>query len=175
MSRQNGYQEPKRDPEDQELHSMNVRRQREQEKAPEALKYIAEPGGEVKAPVDGLDWLSSKSISTANFESEDVRSREWVIEFMGLLSRLERPTTDGLQGHLRAVAFDDPDRTEKPLSPSERLLIEGAGEVGKEASTRAKGGWATETATADTRESIVRNPDDNGNSQRGGILSRIRG
>lgn len=176
MSRRNGHQEPKRDPEDQELHGVNVRRPPDDEgRGPETLKFIAEPDDEVEPPVDGLGWLSGKSISTANFEEEDVRSREWVIEFYALLSQLERPTAEGLSGHRRAWAFDDPDATAEPLSPTEQLQVHGAGEVGKEAATRAKEGWATETGTADTRESIVRNPDDEGQDSRGGILSRIRG
>ena len=166
----------KRSREDQEVHQLNMqRREDDDRRAPETLKYIADPSEEVEPPVDGLDWVSSKSTSTSNLKEEDVRSREWVIEFMQLLSRLERPTTDGLSGHLRAYAFDDPEETDQPLSPSEKLRIEGAGEVGKEASTRARDGWATETATADTKESIVQTKDDEDGNTRGGLLSSMRG
>lgn len=175
--RRNGH-EPKRDPEDQELHGANVSRRRrapEDDEAPEALKYMADPADAVEAPVDGLEWLNSKSTSTSKFTPEDTESREWVIEYDIMLAKQPYPTEEGLSGHLRAWAADDAEAAEDPLSTAEILQIEAAAETGKEASTRAREGWASETALSDTRESIVRNPDDDrGGSNRGGLMSRLR-
>jgi len=174
-----GRPEPKRDPEDQEFHGVNMQRRRRAEdesEAPEALKYIADPSDEVEAPVDGLEWLNSKSTSTAKFTPEDTESREWVIEYDILLAKQPWPTEEGLTGHLRAWAADDPGEAKQPLSTAEILQIEAAAETGKEAATRAREGWASETALADTRESIVRNPDEDGSGgSRGGLMSRLRG
>jgi len=177
MSRRQTGTDRKRDPEDQELHGANVSRRRpEDDDAPEALKYMADPSDDVEAPVDGLEWLNSKSTSTSKFTPEDTESREWVIEYDILLAKQPYPPKEGLTGHLRAWAADDPTEAKDPLSTAEILQIEAAAETGKEASTRAREGWASETALSDTRESIVRNPDDErgGSGKRGGLMSKLR-
>lgn len=176
--RQNGQSDgPKRDPEDQRVVESGLSRRREEpNRAPETLKFIAEPSDQVDPEVDGLGWLSSKSTSTSRFTPEDTESREWVIEYDILLAKQPYPTQEGLSGHLRAWAANDPSEDKDPLSVADILQVEAAAETGKEASTRAREGWATETATADTRESIVRNEDvDDSGSSRGGLMSKLRG
>jgi len=138
--------------------------------APETLKYVSKPE-DIESPIEALEWINSKSTSTANFDPEDVRSKEWVLEYHQLMARMERPPDYGISGHLRAFVYDDVSEYRKPLKPSERLEVEGFTEVGKESSTRSKDGWGVETSTKDTKESIVRGEDQNGS---GGILGRLK-
>lgn len=152
-------------------HDNNLsRRTDEDTQAPETLKYISEPEESVDSPTDALKWINSKSASTANLTEEDVRSKDWILEYHQLLSRMEHPPEYGLTGHLRAWAYDDTAEYRKPLSSSKLLETEGYTEIGKEATTRSKGGWGVETSTRDTKESIVRNDEESG----GGILARLR-
>lgn len=153
-------------------HSSNLARPpNDDDQQPQTLKYVSEPE-DVDTPLDQLEWINSKSASTANFEEEDVRSKEWVLEYHQLIAKMARPPEYGLTGHLRAWAFDNQDAFEKPLAPDEELDVEGFSEIGKEASTRSKEGWGVETSTRDTKESIVR--DGSGNNS-GGLLGKLRG
>lgn len=139
--------------------------------APETLKYVSKPE-DIDSPLESLEWINSKSTSTANLSEEDVRSKEWVLEYHQLMSRMERPPEYGVTGHLRAYVYDDVDEYKKPLKSTEALEVEGYTEVGKESSTRSKDGWGVETSTRDTTESIVR--DDDSKNSSGGILGRFR-
>jgi len=140
--------------------------------APETLKYVSKPE-DIQSPVEALEWINSRSTSTTNLSQADVRSKEWVIEYHRLMAKAQLPPPYGMTGHLRAWVYDDPNEYQLPLTPGDELETEGFSEIGKESSNRSKEGWATETATRDTKESIVR--DDSEESSSGGILSRIRG
>jgi len=154
-----------------ELHASQLGGGQNGNNAPETLKYVSKPE-DIDSPIEALEWINSKSTSTANLDPEDVRSKEWVLEYHQLMARFEHPPEYGLTGHLRAYVFDDKDEFAHPLAPSDMLEVEGYTEIGKESTTRSKDGWATETATRDTRESIVRNNEDDSGS---GLLGRIRG
>jgi len=160
------------DQREHEIHTGNLGRpDGNDDKAPQTLKYVSEPE-DIDSPIDALEWINSKSASTANLDPEDVRGKEWVIEYFQLLGRLEHPPEYGLTGPLRAWAYDDKSEHKKPLKPSDRLQVEGYSEVGKEAKTRSKDGWGVETATRDTKESIVRGKDSDSGS--GGLLGRLK-
>lgn len=167
-----GHQEERRQHEEHQIHTQNLGRPggQDDDKAPQTLKYVSEPE-DIDAPIEALEWINSKSASTANLEPEDVRSKEWVLEYFQLLARLEHPPEYGLTGALRAWAYDDKEQFRQPLKPSDRLKTEGFTEVGKEAKTRSKDGWGVETATRDTKESIVRGKEEESS---GGILGRLR-
>lgn len=154
----------------QQRHTANLQGQQDTN-APETLKYVSKPE-DIDSPIEALEWINSKSTSTANLSEEDVRSKEWVLEYHQLMARMERPPEYGITGHLRAYVYDDVQEYKKPLKSSETLEVEGYTEVGKEASTRSKEGWGVETSTRDTKESIVR--DDEQSSGGGGILGRFR-
>ena len=152
-------------------HDMNLGRAADdREDAPRTLEYISEPEESVDSPTDALEWINSKSASTANLSKADVQSKGWVLEYHQLLSRMEHPPVYGLAEHLRAWAYDDREEWRKPLSSEEFLEIEGYTEIGKEATTRSKDGWGVETATRDTKESIVREDND----KSGGLLGKLR-
>lgn len=171
MSRQNGDM---REYERTQLHQSNLGHpQEDDDRAPETLKFIAKPERKVEAPVEGLNWIASKSTSTANFEPEDVRSREWVMEYHSLLSPLEHPPKYGITGHLRAIVFDDFDEYKEPLTPEDYIKMEGMLEVGKENTSRSKRGWGVKETTRDTRESFVHNEDE-GRKARSGLLGRLK-
>lgn len=155
-----------------ERHNQNLARHTDENtKAPETLKYISEPEDSVDSPTNALKWINSKSASTANLSVEDVRSKDWVLEYHQLLARMEHPPEYGLTGHLRAWAYNSRNEYRRPLSSSDLLETEGYTEIGKEATTRSKEGWGVETSTKDTKESIVRDDKDGGS---GGILGRLR-
>jgi hypothetical protein len=156
---------------ERQLHQQNLGSQNGSN-APETLKYVSKPE-DIDSPVEALEWINSKSTSTANLEKEDVRSKEFVIEYNRVMSTANIPPSYGITGHLRAVIYDDLDEFKTPLSTGDIVELEGFAEVGKESSTRSKEGWATETVTKDTTESIVR--DNNKDSKSKGLLGRIRG
>lgn len=139
--------------------------------APETLKYVSKPE-DIDSPVDSLEWINSKSTSTANLEPEDVESKHWVLEYHREFALMDAPPEYGVWGHLRAYAYDDANAFKMPLNPDEHLEAEGYMEVGKESSTRSKDGWGVETSTKDTKESIVR--DEENESSGGGLLGRFR-
>ena len=146
-------------------HNANLQRPGEDDKTPETLKYISQPEEEIESPTEALEWINTKSASTANLSDADVESKPWILEYHQLLSRMEHPPEYGLSGHLRAWAYDDAQEYREPLDPSELVDTEGFAEVGKLALTRSKDGWGVETSIKDTKESIVRD----GDSGKGGI------
>jgi len=157
---------------EKQLHQGNLQMGAEGSNAPETLKYVAKPE-DIESPIDNFDWVNSRSTSTTNLEEEDVRSKEWVIEYHRRMSLAQFPPDYGVSGHLRAYVYDDKAEYQHPMSEADKMGLEGFSEVGKESSMRSKDGWATETATRDTTESIVRDENDDGG--RGGLLGRIRG
>lgn len=152
-------------------HATNLQRPGDDDKTPETLKYISQPEEEIESPTEALEWINTKSASTANLNKEDVQSKPWILEYHQLLSRMEHPPEYGLSGHLRAWAYDAADEYRDPLSTSEMLDVEGFSEVGKLAITRSKDGWGVETSTKDTKESIVRDGKESKSGLRG-LLSR---
>jgi len=155
----------------QQRHDMNLGRpERDGDEAPRTLEYISEPEESVDSPTEALEWINSKSASTTNLTSEDVVSKGWVLEYHQLLSRMEHPPEYGLARHERAWAYDAAEEWRKPLGSEDFLELEGYTEIGKEATARSKDGWGVETATRDTKESIVREDKD----KSGGLLGKIR-
>lgn len=165
-------QEIERRQQRRQIHMNQVSGQAGNSNAPETLKYVSQPE-DIDSPIEALEWINSKSTSTANFEPEDVRSKEWVLEYHQQIARMERPPTYGVKGHLRAYMYDDAGEFKMPLKAEEQLEVEGFTEVGKESSTRSKDGWGVETSTKDTKESIVRDEEQTGG--RGGILGKFTG
>jgi len=156
---------------ERQMHQGNLGAPAQDTNAPETLKFVAKPE-EQDAPIEELEWINNKSTSTANLSEEDIRSKEWVIEYHKEFAVMDHPPVYGITGHRRAFVYDDAEEWKRPMQPAERLEVEGFGEMGKEATTRSKDGWATEVSTRDTKESIVRDEKDSGG---GGLLGRIRG
>lgn len=168
MSQSNG--EYVKEQREHEVHTTNLAGGKNGSNAPETLKYVSKPE-DIDSPIEALEWINSKSTSTANLDPEDVRSKDWVLEYHQLMARFERPPDYGLAGHLRAYVLDDKNEWAEPLAPSDMLEVEGYTEIGKESTTRSKDGWGVETSTRDTRESIVRNDSEESG---GGLLGRFK-
>lgn len=169
MSKKQDRQDEIQEQFEKSMHQGNIQMGQDTN-APETLKYVAKPE-DIDSPVDPLEWINSRSTSTTNASPEDVRSKEWVIEYHRLMSQFERPPEYGVTGPLRAYVCDSAAENKAPLGPNEQLEVEGYSEIGKESSMRSRDGWATETATRDTTESIVRDENEEGSSS--GLLGML--
>jgi len=168
MSKQEDYEQRQMQ---RALHQGNLGGGQGSSNAPETLKYVSQPE-DIESPVESLEWINSKSTSTANLSEEDVQSKKWIVEYHRELAITPYPPENGVTGHLRAYVYDDPDEYRMPLETDKRVETEGFMEVGKESNTRSKDGWGVETSTKDTQESIVR--DDEDKSSGSGILGRFK-
>lgn len=137
---------------------------------PEVLEYVSKLDG-VDTPVESVDWMNNPSASTTKLSEEDTKSREWEIEFYLTMAPQGHPPKEGVTGALRAYVYDEPGESKTPLSQEELMELLGYGTTGKDSAKRSEGGWATETSTRDTNESIIR--DDNGDGGRSGLLGRF--
>lgn len=159
------------------LHSQNLQAPLHEDESggtAEILRYLSKiddlPFG-TDDPVMGQ--LVSKLTSTANLTPEQVKSNEWVREYLLILYFCKRPTKEGMHGSERAWAHDDVDAYRKPLDPEDRMEAETFVTSSKLALTRSEDMAATKEATRTVSESIV-NDDGNNNSSKGGILGRLR-
>ena len=157
---------------ERQMHQQNFGRPNDGSNAPETLKYVTKPE-DIENVIPEMGWVNSTSPSTANFSSDDVKSKEWVIEYARLLAQMQHPPEYGITGHRRAFVYDDVNESKQPLDPGDMTQVEGFAEIGKHALTRGEDGWAVKTSTRDTKESIVH--DENEKNSGGGILSRLRG
>jgi len=159
------------------LHQQNLaptQREGDETTSAEILRYLSEiddlPIG-TDDPVMGQ--LVSKLTSTANLTPEQVRSNEWVQEYLLILYLCKHPTKEGMHSSDRAWAHDDVDAYREPLGAEERMEIEAFVTSTKLALTRSEDMAVTKEATRTVSESIV-NDDQNGGGS-GGILGWLRG
>ena len=120
-----------------------------------------------------MGQLVSKLTSTANLTEAEVRSNEWVREYILILYLSQYPTPDGCHGSWRAWAHDDPDADLEPMDPSRRMQLETLVTTSKLALSRSEDAKVIEEGTRDVSESIVsdQESDDSG----GGIIGKIMG
>lgn len=129
-------------------------------------------------PLDAHDdpvmgQLVSKLTSTSNLTAEQVRSNEWVREYIMLLYLCRFPRPDGAHSEWRAIAHGDGDAEREPLDPEKRMMLETYVQMGKLALSRSEDAKVIEEGTRDVSESIV-NEEGNGDSSGGGILGRLK-
>lgn len=120
-----------------------------------------------------LGQLVSKLTSTANLTSEQVKSNEWVAEYIMLLYLCKFPKKKGLHGSWRGVAHNDPSEELEPLDPEKRMMIESFVNQSKIALTRSEDAKVMEEGTRNISESVVH--DDTQSSSKGGIWGKLRG
>lgn len=120
-----------------------------------------------------LGQLVSKLTSTANLSAEQVRSNEWVFEYILILYLASKPTKDGVHSSDRAWSHDDVDAYRDPLDAEDRLMIESFVSNSKLALTRSEDMAVVKEGTRTVKESIV-NDEGNGGDSSGGILGRLR-
>lgn len=161
------------------LHNANFQGPAPEDKssnAAEILRYLSEiddlPIG-TDDPVMGQ--LVSKLTSTSNLTAEQVRSNEWVREYILILYLSKHPSKDGMHGSDRAWAHDDVNAYREPLDPEDRMAIETFVTSSKLALARSEDMAVPKEATRTVKESIVSDEGKSGGGGSGGILGRIRG
>lgn len=153
------------------FHQDNLSQQ--SDKAAEVLRYISEIDDlpiEADDPVMGQ--LVSKLTSTANLTAEQVRSNEWVREYLLILYLARRPRKEGVHSGWRAWSHDDHTEDIEPLDPEERLQIETSVSMTKLALTRSEDMEGVKESTRNRSESYVHEDGDGGG--KGGILGKIK-
>lgn len=139
----------------------------------EILRYLSEiedlPIG-TEDPIMGQ--LVSKLTSTANLSAEQVKSNEWVREYLLILYLCKHPTKEGMHTSDRAWSHDDVDAYREPLDAEDRMAIESFVTSSKLALTRSEDMAATKEATRTVNESIV-NDDSKSTNSGNGLLGRI--
>lgn len=158
-----------------QYHSNNLAAPDEQDgEAAEILRYIADVED---LPVDENDevmqQLVSRLVSTANLSKEQVRSHEWVVEYILVLYLSMNPPKYGLHGHERAIVHDDVNAEREPLEVNQRMMLEAFTTNAKFASTRSEDFKAVEETTRNVQESVVHDEEGQG-SDSGGIMGMIR-
>lgn len=156
-----------------QMHQQNLSGGQEDGETAEILRALSEiddlpinPGGDRV-----LGQLVSKLTSTANLTAEQVRSNEWVREYILILYLSKYPSEDGVHGSERAFVHDDMDAAREPMDAERRAELEAFIPTSKLALTRSEEAKVIEESTRNVNESIV-NDGEGGNSG-GGILGRL--
>lgn len=120
-----------------------------------------------------MGQLISKLASTTNLTAEEVRSNEWVREYILILYLCKFPTDEGMHGAWRGWAHGDQNAAREPLDPETRMMLEAHVTNSKLALKRSEEAKVIEESTRHRSESFVH--DDGGeDSGGGGILGRLR-
>lgn len=119
-----------------------------------------------------MGQLVSKLTSTANLTSEQVRSNEWIREYLLVLYLCKFPPEEGMTGAWRGWAHGSADAERQSLDPEKRTMIEAFVSSSKLALSRSEDFTAVEESVRNVSESVVHDEGDGGSS--GGILGRIR-
>lgn len=162
----------------QQFHMANAKTStgRSNSDAAEILTTLSEIDDLPIAPEDDpvMGQLVSKLTSTANLSPEEVRSNEWVREYILILYLCRFPTPDGCHGSWRGWAHGDADQDREPLQPEKRAELETFVTTSKLALTRSEDAKVIEEGARDVQESIV---NDKGRDAGGGggLLGRLPG
>lgn len=155
-------------------HQSALSQQEETGETTEILRALSEindlPIDPESDPVMGQ--LVSKLSSTANLTSEQVRSNEWIREYLLVLYLCQFPTQDGMTGAWSGWVHGSSKAEREPLDPDKRMMLEAFVSTTKLALTRSEDFEAVKESTRNVTESVVH--DANGKSGKGGILGRLR-
>jgi hypothetical protein len=170
MSQQERYDQQRR----QAYHQSNLSGQGQQPgEAAQILHTLSEiddlPLNAEDDPVMGQ--LISKLTSTANLTEEEVRSNEWVREYILILYLCKFPSPDGMHSSWRGWAHATEEEAREPLQPERRSTYETLVTTSKLALSRSEGAKVIEEGTRDVSESIVNDPE--GGSSGGGIMGKL--
>ncbi|ELZ24899.1 hypothetical protein C475_11700 [Halosimplex carlsbadense 2-9-1] len=140
----------------------------------EILSQLSEisdlPIGE-EDPVMGQ--LVSQLASTANLSEEDVRSKEWVFEYLRLINEAQYPPSYGITGARRAWVYDDASQHKEALVPEDDATLESFTDNAKRALTRSEDAKVIEESTRSVSESVVRDESQDENGGSSGLLGRM--
>lgn len=173
MSEQQARREYEKRQRRHQLHQGNLQGEDSGGEAAEVLRYLSEIDD---LPIDHDDpvmgQLVSKLTSTANLTADQVRSNEWVREYLLLLYLARYPREEGVHGGWRAWSHDNTDANISPMSPAKRMEVETFVTTSKLALTRSEDFKAVEESTRNVSESVVH--DDETESSGGGLLGRLK-
>lgn len=157
-----------------QLHSQNL--QGGQEYGENTAEILRELSRIDDLPIDQNDpvmgQLVSKLTSTTNLSPEEVRSNEWVFEYLLILYLCKFPNDDGLHSDWRAWMHGDVAEYREPLSAEDRMMLESFIGSTQRALTRSEDFAAVEESTRTISESVVRDESQEDGSG-GGILGRM--
>jgi len=157
-----------------QYHSMNLQGQGQNEReAAQVLHALSETEDLPIQPEDDkvMGQLVSKLTSTANLSAEEVRSHEWVREYILILYLCQFPTEDGMHSEWRGWMHSDSSKEREPLDPRTRLELEAHVTSSKLALSRSEDAKVIEEGARDVRESVMSGQDSNSGS--GGLLGKI--
>lgn len=140
--------------------------------AGEVMRYISEIDDVPMPEGDTLRQFFSKVESTSNLSNEDIRSDEWVKEYLLMRWKHQYPPEQGLTGVMRGVAFDDQSEERSPVGQTKKTNAEGAKHIAQHAISRSEDMKAVEESTRTIAETVRHDNDDSGGG--GGILGMIR-
>lgn len=159
----------------QRYHTGNLQGEgRREGEAAQILNTLSEIGDLPIQPEDDpvMGQLISKLTSTANLTEAEVRSNEWVREYILILYLCQFPTPDGSHGSWRGWQHGDADDAKEPLDPETRMELETLVTTSKLALSRSEGAKVIEEGTRDVNESIV-HEEGNSGSGGGGIMGKL--
>jgi len=170
MSQQERYEQQRRD----QYHTGNLQGQGQQQgEAAQVLSALSEIDDLPMSPQDDpvMGQLISKLTSTANLTEEEVRSNEWVREYILILYLCQFPTDDGCHSEWRGWAHGDESEERAPLHPKKRAMLETLVSTSKLALSRSEDAKVIEEGTRDVKESVLSEPD--GSSGGKGLLGKV--
>lgn len=173
MSAEEQYNKQRR----QAYHQNNLAGESQQ--TGEAAQILSELSKVDDLPLDAEDdpvmgQLVSRLTSTANLTAEQVRSNEWIREYIMVLYLCRFPREDGAHSTWRAVGHGDASEAREPLDPEKRMMLEAFVTNSKLALSRSEDFTGPREAVRNVSESIV-NEEGNDSGGSGGILGRLRG
>lgn len=121
-----------------------------------------------------MGQLISRLTSTANLTPEQVKSNEWVREYILILYLSKYPTHEGMHGSWRGWSHADAEQEVEALDAQKRMELETLVTSSKLALSRSEDAKVIEESSRNVNESIV-NDESDGGSGGGGLLGRIRG
>lgn len=172
MSQNGQYDKQRRS----QYHGQNL--SGEQKQPGEAAEILSALSQIDDLPLDAEDdevmgQLVSKLTSTANLTAEQVRSNEWVREYIMVLYLCRFPRPDGAHSTWRALAYGDLEEAREPLDPETRMMLEAFVSNSKLALSRSEDFTGPREAVRNVSESIV-NEEQGDSDSGGGILGKLR-
>jgi len=157
-----------------DLHSQNLRDPGDERgETSEILRELSKIEDLPMDPEDDpvMGQLISKLSSTANLSPEEVRSNEWVREYILVLWLSKQPKTDGCHGSWRGWAHGSHDEAIPPIDPETRLQTETLVTSSKLALSRSQDFTGPREVMRSIKESIAHDGDTQQES--GGLLGRL--
>lgn len=158
----------------QQMHGQNIGKpEQDDEKAGEVLEQLSKIDDlpEEVQEDEIVGQFFSRLVSTSNLSQADLRSNEWVREYLCILWLCRHPPKDGMYGTDRAWVHDDINEYVEPVTAEKRMKVEASMLSARNAATRSEDAKVIEESTRTVNQSIV--SDERSNSGSGGILGKL--